>query len=110
MGLAGSVGSAVCRRDVKRPGGKVVRRRFRGPVVARLGVSRYQQEDVRNQCETKLLEGWVYLPLVKSSGGSFAASGQILLPTEATGTAPSDFTGTQEFTSRGRLTKDGSAE
>lgn len=93
----------------------MVRRRFRGPVAARMGVSQFQQEDVRSQCETKLLEGWVYLPLVKISGGSFAASGQILLPTEAKGTAPSGFTDTQEFTSRGRkwsawLMKDGSAE
>lgn len=45
----------------------MVRRRFRGPVAARMGVSQFQQEDVRSQCETKLLEGWVYLPLVKIS-------------------------------------------
>lgn len=74
-----------------------------------------QSVSTRCQCETKLLEGWVYLPLVKISSGSFAASGQILLPTEAKGTAPSGFTDTHEFTSRGRkwsawLTKDGSAE
>lgn len=53
----------------------MVRRRFRDPVAARMGVSQFQQEDVRSQCETKLLEGWVYLHLVKISGGSFAASG-----------------------------------
>lgn len=82
-------------------------------MVARLGVSRYQQEDVRHQCETKLPEGWVNLPLVKILGGSFAASGvqpesrgsrctlgRLLFPTEAKGTAPSDFTGNQGFTSK----------
>lgn len=45
---------------------EVVRRRLRGPVVARLGVSQYQQGDVRCQCETKLLEGQVNLPLFKT--------------------------------------------